>query len=125
MKKEDLISGETILVSKTHNTSKVLYLGGIGLVHFVSMTNSYKESSCHYTIEELEELYTIEQPQSKSVPLEKKVYDFVPVRVKDSDNEDWRDFGCKLIAVIECKFPYVTVNADYKSIQLSRYCEFL
>ena len=120
---KDLIAGETVLVFKDTPAHKRLYLGNAGLVHFISATNKYKLTGGYYTIEELNESFTIEQPKSKVVPLEKKVYNFVPVRVRDKEDNEWKN--AFLIAVTPLTdFPFKTVNKNGQSAAY-RYCEFL
>ena len=120
---KDLVAGETVLVFKEAGNN-VLYLGRTGLAHFVSRDNDFKKGTdCVYTIEELNKYFNIEQPKSNAVPLEKKVYDFVPVRCRDNDNHVWRSF--RLVAVIENnEYPYTVVNEDGDAY-VFRYCEFL
>lgn len=121
---KDLKAGETVLVSKYIPTNKKLYLGSAGLVHFVSNTNNFEcANNNNFRIQELNQFYTIEQPKSKVVPLEKKVYDFVPVRVRDSENHKW--WNAFLIAVVpdeEYPFFVITESNNYDSL---RYCEFI
>ena len=131
MKKEDLIAGETILVGKNGNGYKRLYLGNSGLVHFVSYeskTGGYCSVGDNpYRIEELEEYYTIEQPKSKVVPLEKKVYDFVPVRVRDYDGNDWEEEKFRLVAVASndnTDYPFIVIEEGNECSQW-RQCEFI
>ena len=120
---KDLIAGETVLVFKGNPAHKRLYLGNAGLVHFASVTNKYKLTGGFYTIEELNELYSIEQPKSKVVPLEKKVYDFVPVKVRDNENHKWGNVF--LIAVVQgVDFHFKTVDMDGQSTSY-KYCEFI
>ena len=120
-----LVAGETVLVWKESDV-KVLYLGNAGLVHFVSRTNDFKiAGGLYYTIEELNKYFTIKQPKSNAVPLEKKVYDFVPVRCRDDDNSEWENY--KLVTVIDYKkygYPYIVMDEDGNTI-FFRYCEFL
>jgi len=77
--KEMLIANETVLVTKKSDEYKFLYLGCVPNlnIHFVSVPNKYKESYAFYNIEEINQMFTIKQPESKVVPLERKVYDFV------------------------------------------------
>lgn len=122
---KDLIAGETVLVFKDNPAHKRLYLSNAGLVHFISATNKYKLTGGFYTIEELNEWYTIEQPKSKVVPLDKKVYDFVPVRVRDGNglSMNWRN--AFLVAVVPfTKFPFKTVDESGHCTPYE-YCEFL
>ena len=120
---KDLIAGETVLVSKNDPSDKRLYLGSAGLVYFISATNKYKLTGGFYTIEELNESFTIEQPKSKVVPLEKKVYDFVPVRASNDEKYEWQN--AFLIAVVpEAKYPYIVINGD-RMFKRLRHCEFL
>ena len=120
---KDLIAGETVLVSKDKTCHKRLYLGCSGLVHFISACNEYEFAGPFYTIKELNKWYTIEQPKSKAVPLEKKVYDFVPVRVRNNEINIWKN--AFLIAVTPLTdFPFKTVNENGQSTSY-RYCEFL
>ena len=122
---KDLIAGETVLVWKESDV-KVLYLGNAGLVHFVSRTNDFKiAGGLYYTIEELNKYFTIKQPKSNAVPLEKKVYDFVPVRCRDNDKSEWENF--RLVAVCDYNkggYPYTVIDEDGYSF-VFRYCEFL
>lgn len=120
---KDLIAGETVLIHKDNPSNKNLYLGSAGYVHFISATNKYKYTGVSFTIEELNESFTIEQPKSKVVPLEKKVYDFVPVRVRDNERHLWKN--AFLIAVTPLTdYPFKTVNENEQSAAY-RYCEFL
>ena len=80
--KEQLIEGKTVLIRKADKSQR-LYLGNVGLVYFISLDNFKQSSGSPYTIEELNTIYFIEQEQSLTVPLERKLYDFVPVYVKD------------------------------------------
>ena len=122
---KDLIVGATVLVRKIDNR-RALYLGNVGLVHFVSNTIDFEcANNNNFTIQELNEWYIIEQPKSKVVPLEKKVYDFVPVRCRDNDNDVWKDF--RLVAVVGNKinrYPYTVIDEEENSF-VFRYCEFL
>jgi len=122
---KDLIAGETVLVEKT-NDVKAMYLGSAGLAHFVSQSNKFKTGSDYiYTIEDLNKYFTIEQSKSNAVPLEKKVYDFVPVRVRDNDKSEWNNF--KLVAVCDYNkggYPYTVIDEDGYSF-VFRYCEFI
>lgn len=117
---KDLIAGETVLVSKNDPTDKRLYLGNAGLVHFVSAANKYECTGGLYTIKELNQRYTIEQQKSKVVPLEKKVYDFVPVRCNDYEDL----VNCYLIAVFpSSSFPYKVIRGNGDSDEFE-YCKF-
>ena len=118
---KDLVAGETVLRWKESNT-KVLYLGCAGLVHFISEDNAFKTAGdSNYRIEELNNCFTIEQPKSKVVPLEKKVYDFVPVRCKY--REHW--VNCYLIAVVpDSSYPYKVITGDGGNDGFNN-CEFL
>ena len=121
---KDLIAGETVLVLK-EDKKEVLYLGSAGLVHFVSRTNDFKiAGGLYYTIEELNKYFTIEQPKSNAVPLEKKVYDFVPVRCRDNDNELWKSYPSLIAVVPDAEYPYKVTN-EYGEQDGFRYCEFL
>lgn len=118
---KDLIEGETVLVSKAYEKEKVKYLGNAGLIHFVSHTNEYSNAGMCYTIEQLNNSFTIEQPKSRVIPMEKKVYDFVPVRCNDYEDL----VNCYLIAVYPSSdFPYkaITDNGDIDGFE---YCEFI
>ena len=118
---KDLVAGETVLVWK-EDKRKVLYLGSAGLVHFISRDDEFKKSSgCYFTIDDLNEFLTIEQPKSKVVPLEKKVYDFVPVICRN--REDW--VNCYLIAVYpDSSYPYKVITSDGGNDGFKQ-CEFL
>ncbi len=122
---KDLIAGETVLVSN-YNGKRVLYLGSAGLVHFISQSGNFKKTvDSNYTIEELNKYFTIEQPKSNAVPLEKKVYDFVPVRCRDNEQSEWENY--KLVSVIEKNsngYPYTVIDEDGNTF-VFRYCEFL
>ena len=122
---KDLIAGETVLVWK-EDGSKVLYLGNAGLAHFISEDNAFKKSGhSYYTIDDLNEYFSIEQPKSNAVPLESKVYDFVPVRCRDDDKSKWENY--KLVSVVEKKgngYPYTVIGEDGSTF-VFRYCEFL
>ena len=107
---KDLVAGETVLVWKGSDV-KVLYLGSAGLAHF--------------TIEDLNKHFTIEQPKSNAVPLEKKVYDFVPVRCRLNEQSEWENY--KLVSVVEKNrggFPYIVIDKE-ENYFVFRYCEFL
>jgi len=122
---KDLVAGETVLVRKGSDV-KVLYLGSAGLAHFISQDNEFKIGyDSIYTIEAINKYFTIEQPKSNAVPLEKKIYDFVPVRCRDYDNSEWENY--KLVAVVEKEnggYPYTVIDEDGYSF-VFRYCEFL
>jgi len=122
---KDLVAGETVLTWK-EDKRKVLYLGSAGLVHFISRDDEFKKSSgCYFTIDDLNEFLTIEQPKSNAVPLEKKVYDFVPVRCRDDDNSEWENF--RLVAVADNRwngYQYFVIDEDGDIIYFS-YCEFI
>ena len=122
---KDLIPGETVLVRKGSDV-KVLYLGSAGLAHFISQDNEFKIGyDSIYTIEAINKYFTIEQPKSNAVPLEKKVYDFVPVRCRDNDKSEWNNF--KLVAVCDYNkggYPYTVID-EYGYSFVFRYCEFI
>lgn len=121
--KEMLIANETVLVDK-NTSNEYLYLGCIENVniYFISYTNRFKEAGDYYTLEEINKNYKIKQPESKVVPLERKVYDFVPVRVRDSEDESWRN--AKLIACLYgLNHPYYVILKDLPSQY--KYCEFI
>ncbi len=122
---KDLVAGETVLVSND-NGKRVLYLGSAGLAHFITYLNEFKiAGGLYYTIEELNKYFAIGQPKSNAVPLEKKVYDFVPVRCRDNDNSEWVNFI--LVAVCDYNkggYPYTVIDEDGYSF-VFRYCEFL
>lgn len=121
---KDLIAGETVLVSKYIPTNKKLYLGSAGLVHFVSNTNNFEcANNNNFRIQELNQLYTIEQPKSKVVPLEKKVYDFVPVRCRDDEDDKWKE-AFLIAVVLSPSFSFKTVDGNGNCASY-RYCEFL
>jgi len=113
---KDLVAGETVLVWKERD-AKVLYLGCAGLVHFISEDDDFKKAGdCNFTIK---------QPKSNAVPLEKKVYDFVPVRCRFNDKSEWVNY--KLVAVCDYKkygYPYIVIDEDGFPFAF-RYCEFL
>lgn len=108
--KEDLREGETVLIGKSSNY-KYLYLGGCGLVHFISIGDNYTVAkSRSFTIEDLNKYFTIQKEEDLTVPLKKKVYDFVDVEVSNN-GVDW--LNCKLIAVTpECQYPYKIIQED-------------
>lgn len=118
---KDLKAGETVLVRKIDNR-RALYLGNAGLVHFVSNKIDFEcANNNNFRIQELNQFFTIEQPKSKVVPMEKKVYDFVPVRCNDYEDL----VNCYLIAVYpSSSFPYkvITDNGDSDGFE---YCEFI
>ena len=118
---KDLVAGETVLVWKDSDAN-VLYLGCAGLAHFVSAYNEFKiANNSNFTIEELNKHFTIDQPKSKVVPLEKKVYDFVPVICRN--REDW--VNCYLIAVYpDSSYPYKVITSDGGNDGFKQ-CEFL
>jgi len=121
--KEMLIANETVLVHKI-TSNEYLYLGCIENVniYFISYTNRFKEAGDYYTLEEINKNYKIKQPESKVVPLERKVYDFVPVRVRDSEDESWEN--AKLIACLYgLNHPYFVILEDFPSQY--KYCEFI
>lgn len=121
---KDLIAGETVLVWK-ESDAKVLYLGSAGLAHFISKYYNFKKAGDSYiTIEDLNEYFTIEQPKSKVVPLEKKVYDFVPVRCRDNDNELWKSDTSLIAVVPDAEYPYKVLSNCGKS-SFFKQCEFL
>lgn len=69
------------------------------------LKNDFTES---YTLDELNESFTLQEKPSKVVPLKTKVYDFVLVKVRD--NYEWK-IGYKLIAVCEKdSYPYVAIG---------------
>ena len=122
---KDLVAGETVLVSN-HNGKRVLYLGRAGLAHFISQDDEFKKANEFYnTIEDLNSFFTIEQPKSNAVPLEKKVYDFVPVRCRDNDKSEWENY--RLVAVADNRwngYQYFVIDEDGDIIYF-RYCEFI
>ena len=122
--KEQLIEGKTVLIRKADKSQR-LYLGNVGLVYFISLDNFKQSSGSSYTIEELNTIYFIEQEQSLTVPLERKVYDFVPVYVKDYEKEEWKER--KLIAVLpNALFPYHTdEGSSTKYAGAFKICEFI
>jgi hypothetical protein len=121
---KDLIAGETVLTWK-EDKRKVLYLGSAGLVHFISRDNEFKKSSgCYFTIDDLNEFLTIEQPKSNTVPLEKKVYDFVPVRCRDDDGNVWHRDNLLIAVVPNAEYPY-KVLSNLGSLVPYKQCEFI
>ena len=122
---KDLVAGETVLVSNASGR-KCLYLGSAGLAHFMSQYDDFKTGDdCIYTIEDLNKYFTIEQPKSNAVPLEKKVYDFVPVRCRCNDISEWENY--RLVAVADNRwngYQYFVIDEDGDIIYF-RYCEFL
>ena len=121
---KDLVAGETVLEEKK-NDVKFLYLGNAGLVHFVSRTNYFKAAGgSYYTIEELNKYFNIEQPKSNTVPLEKKVYDFVPVRCRDNDNELWKSYPSLIAVVPDAEYPYKVLSSSGIFVTFKQ-CEFL
>ena len=122
--KEQLIEGKTVLIRKADKSQR-LYLGNVGLVYFISLDNFKQSSGSPYTIEELNTIYFIEQEQSLTVPLERKLYDFVPVYVKDYEKEEWKER--KLIAVLpNALFPYHTdEGSSTKYAGAFKICEFI
>lgn len=126
---KDLIAGDTVLIWK-RNQRKVLYLGSAGLAHFISEDDAFKAARefktgrhFYFTIEDLNNFFTIEQPESKVVPLEKKVYDFVPVRCRDNDNELWKSDTSLIAVVPDAEYPYKVLLSCGKSSFFKR-CEF-
>ena len=123
---KDLVAGETVLVWKEGKKDVLLYLGSAGLAHFVSGDNEFKTGSDYvYTIEELNKYFNIEQPKSNAVPLENKVYDFVPVRCRDNEQSEWENY--RLVAVADNRwngYQYFVIDEDGDIIYF-RYCEFL
>jgi len=120
---KDLIPGETVLVSNVNN-SRVLYLGSAGLAHFMSQYDDFKTGDdCIYTIEDLNKYFNIEQPKSNAVPLEKKVYDFVPVRVRDYKDQSWQIRELVLVSP-ENSLPYRVINNEGGTTGFKQ-CEFL
>ena len=122
---KDLVAGETVLVRKGSDV-KVLYLGSAGLAHFITQDNEFKIGyDSIYTIEAINKYFTIEQPKSNAVPLEKKVYDFVPVRCRDNEQSEWENY--RLVAVVDNRwngYQYFVIDEDGDIIYF-RYCEFL
>ena len=122
---KDLVAGETVLVWKEDKKDVLLYLGSAGLAHFVSGDNEFKTGSDYvYTIEELNKYFNIEQPKSNAVPLEKKVYDFVPVRCRDGDGDVWQRGGLLIAVVPDAEYPYKVLSNCGSSYGF-RYCEFI
>ena len=120
---KDLVAGETVLVWK-EDQRKVLYLGSARLVHFVSEDNEFKAGgSSYFTIDDLNKYFTIEQPKSNAVPLEKKVYDFVPVRVRDYYDQSWQIRELVLVSP-ENSLPYRVINNEGGTTGFKQ-CEFL
>ena len=120
--KEQLIEGKTVLIRKADKSQR-LYLGNVGLVYFISLDNFKQSSGSPYTIEELNTIYFIEQEQSLTVPLKRNVYDFVPVKYKDYENEDWSNG--ELFAVIpNVEYPYNIINVS-KCMDTAKICEFI
>ena len=124
--KEMLIANETILAARVSDKDECLYLGNVPNcnVYFTSQFNNYNMIGETLTLERINKKYKIKQPESKVVPLEKKVYDFVPVRVRDTKDVDW--MKAELIACIpyETDFPYrVLINSN--ELYSLRYCEFI
>lgn len=125
IKKEDLIAGETVLVSESNT---IAYQGCVGeCLFFTYLNDGVKKADASYTIEEINYFgYRIKQPESKVVPLEKRTYDFVKVRIRDSYLEQWRN--AELIAVDPDLFNSYIVkrcmasNGSY--ISFYKYCEF-
>ena len=123
--KENLITGETVLINKGNKT-KHLYLGCVGLAHFISSGDCFKVANPFArTIEEINENFTIEQPESKVVPLEKKSYNFVPVRVRDNTSNAWI-IGNELVAVLPKNkpYPFVVFN-KISGVSEYKYAEFI
>ena len=120
---KDLVAGETVLVWKGRD-AKALYLGCAGLAHFISQSGNFKKAvDSNYTIEELNSFFTIEQPKSNAVPLEKKVYDFVPVRVRDYYDQSWQIRELVLVSP-ENSLPYRVINNEGGTTGFKQ-CEFL
>ena len=121
---KDLVAGETVLVWKQVER-KVLYLGRAGLAHFVSADNEFKIGrATYFTIDYMNECFTIEQPKSNAVPLEKKVYDFVPVRCRDNDNELWKSDPSLIAVVPDAEYPYKVLSSSGVLVTFKQ-CEFL
>ena len=122
--KEALIVGETILLDKDDIYTKRMYLGNAGLVHFISSENNYKKASgFNLTIEVLQELFTIEEPKSKVVPLELKIYDFVDVRYRDNKEHGWEN-GKLVFVNPKHSYPYYILRKDDITATY-KYCEFI
>jgi len=120
---KDLVAGETVLVWKESDV-KVLYLGSAGLVNFISEDDDFKKAGdCNFTIEDLNKLFTIEQPKTNAVPLEKKVYDFVPVRVRDYEACNWEDKELILVSP-DALYPYRVYDSLGRTTGFKQ-CEFL
>lgn len=121
---KDLVAGETVLVWK-EDKRKVLYLGSAGLAHFLSGDNEFEIGSDYvYTIEELNKYFTIEQQKSNAVPLEKKVYDFVPVRCRDNDDYVWQRDKLLIVVIPDSEYPYKVISSC-GSLVTFKQCEFL
>jgi hypothetical protein len=121
---KDLVAGETVLVWKDSDAN-VLYLGCAGLAHFVSAYNEFKiANNSNFTIEELNKHFTIDQPKSKVVPLEKKVYDFVPVICRNNDGNVWERDNLLIAVVPDAEYPYKVITDDGGYDGFNN-CEFL
>ena len=122
IKKEDLIAGETVLVNN-FGAEIMTYQGCVGgCLFFTSEIKAFA-----LTLKQVNNYnYIIKQPISNVVPLEKRTYDFVPVRVSD-DRINW--FDAELIAVDnETYLPYIAKRYTTKkcvSIAIYKYCEFV
>ena len=122
--KEALIAGETILVDKINIANKRLYLGNSGLIYFVSRENDFKQASgAIFTIGSLQKHFNIEEPKSKVVPLELKIYDFIPVRYRDSEIDDWSN-GKLVFVNPKNPFPFCILT-KCESTVIYKYCEFI
>lgn len=62
---------------------------------------------------------------SKVVPLERKVYDFVPVRVRDNEDGDWLDAELYACLGNTNQFPYRAIIKGTGLTGCFKYCEFI
>jgi hypothetical protein len=122
--KEDLIVNETVLIHKDSKTKATLIDCGVygNIFHLYSNENKFIST---LSLAEINKYFTLEEKPSKVVPFETKVYDFVPVKVRDDDNKEWC-FNYKLIAVRREKdsLPYIVIN-EYGVVNIFEQAEFI
>lgn len=121
--KDDLIVNETVLIHKDSKTKATLIDCGVygNIFHLYSNENKFIST---LSLAEINKYFTLEENQSKVVPLKTKGYDSIDVRVKNNDDNNWI-YGYKLIAVFECDmYPYKVINGN-KNIVTFKKAEFI